>query len=101
MPGPGFLDLPVRPGKPRRTGITHVLDRGLPLSQATDLLEQNESYVDVWKLGWGIAYLDPQLAATLDLLARQTPEQWARAAPVPPSPPRPDPPQPPPVRPSP
>lgn len=70
MLGPGFLDLPGRPGKPRRTGITHVLDRGLPLAQATDLLEQNESYVDVWKFGWGIAYLDPQLAAKLDLLAR-------------------------------
>src|SRR5260370_38535744 len=70
MPGPGFLDLPVRPGKPRRTGITHELDRGLPLAQAADLLEQNGSYVDVWKFGWGIAYLDPQLSAKLDLLAR-------------------------------
>src|SRR6266487_2935308 len=70
MSGPGFLDLPVRPGKPRRTGITHVLDRGLPLAQVTDLLEQNSSYVDVWKFGWGIAYLDPQLAAKLHLLAR-------------------------------
>ena len=70
MPGPGFLDLPVRSAKPRRTGITHVLDRGTPLAQATDLLEQNECYVDVWKFGWGIGYLDPQLAAKLDLLAR-------------------------------
>jgi phosphosulfolactate synthase len=70
MLGPGFLDLPVRSGKPRRTGITHVLDRGIPLAQVSDLLEQNGCYVDVWKLGWGIAYLDPQLAAKLDLLAR-------------------------------
>jgi phosphosulfolactate synthase len=70
MPGPGFLDLPVRAGKPRRTGITHVLDHGLPLAQAADLLEQNGCYVDVWKFGWGISYLDPQLAAKLDLLAR-------------------------------
>lgn len=70
MPGPGFLDLPIRPGKPRRTGITHVLDHGLPLAAAADLLEQNGLYVDVWKFGWGIAYLDPQLAAKLDLLAR-------------------------------
>ena len=69
MVGPGFLDLPVRVGKPRRTGITHVLDRGLPLAQATDLLEQSGDYVDVWKFGWGISYLDPQLAAKLDLLA--------------------------------
>jgi phosphosulfolactate synthase len=50
MLGPGFLDLPSRSGQPRRTGITHVLDRGLPLAQATDLLERCESYVDVWKL---------------------------------------------------
>ena len=70
MLGPGFLDLPVRSGKPRRTGITHVLDRGIPLTQVNDLLEQNSCYVDVWKFGWGIAYLDPQLAAKLDLLAR-------------------------------
>src|SRR6516165_8405421 len=70
MPGPGFLDLPVRSAKPRRTGITHVLDRGIPLAQVTDLLEQNSGYVDVWKFGWGIAYLDPQLATKLDLLAR-------------------------------
>jgi phosphosulfolactate synthase len=70
MPGPGFLDLPVRSAKPRRTGITHVLDRGIPLAQATDLLERCDDYVDVWKFGWGIAYLDPQLAAKLDVLAR-------------------------------
>ena len=70
MLGPGFLDLPVRSAKPRRTGITHVLDRGIPLAQVTDLLEQNGCYVDVWKFGWGISYLDPQLAAKLDLLAR-------------------------------
>jgi len=47
-----------------------VLDRGTPLAQVTELLVQNECYVDVWKFGWGIAYLDPQLAAKLDLLAR-------------------------------
>src|SRR5689334_22609501 len=51
MLGPGFLDLPVRSGKPRRTGITHVLDRGIPLAQVSDLLEQSGCYVDVWVLG--------------------------------------------------
>jgi len=69
MPGPDFLALPARAGKPRVTGITHVLDRGLPLAQAADLLTANGSYVDVWKLGWGISYLDPNLAAKLELLA--------------------------------
>ncbi|HXZ77216.1 MAG TPA: phosphosulfolactate synthase, partial [Streptosporangiaceae bacterium] len=69
MPGPDFLALPARASKPRAAGITHVLDRGLPLAQAADLLTASGSYVDVWKLGWGISYLDPNLAAKLELLA--------------------------------
>jgi phosphosulfolactate synthase len=70
MPGPDFLDLPTRTTKPRGIGITHVLDRGVPLAQAADLLAMSESCIDVWKLGWGISYLDPILAAKLELLAR-------------------------------
>lgn len=70
MPGADFLDLPARSAKPRGTGITHVLDRGMPLGQAADLLATSGSYVDVWKLGWGISYLDPNLAAKLELLDR-------------------------------
>jgi phosphosulfolactate synthase len=69
MPGPEFLDLPPRIDKPRRSGITHVLDSGVPLRQAADLLGMCGSYVDVWKIGWGVAYLDPDLEAKLELLA--------------------------------
>ena len=69
MPGPDFLDLPTRTTKPRRTGITHVLDAGLPLGEAAGLLEAGGTYVDVWKFGWGVAYLDPNLEAKLELLA--------------------------------
>jgi phosphosulfolactate synthase len=70
MLGVGFLDLPARAVKPRGTGITHVLDRGLALEQSADLLATNGSYVDVWKFGWGISYLDPNLATKLHLLDR-------------------------------
>jgi len=70
MPGPDFLDLPTRATKPRGIGITHVLDRGIPLAHSADLLAMTESYVDVWKLGWGISYLDPTLPGKLELLAR-------------------------------
>lgn len=69
MPGPDFLDLPARTAKPRRTGITHVLDTGMPLRQAAEILDTCGAYVDVWKLGWGIAYLDPRLDEKLELLA--------------------------------
>jgi phosphosulfolactate synthase len=68
MPGPAFLDLPARTAKPRRIGITHVLDAGIPLCEAADLLDMCGAYVDVWKFGWGIAYLDPNLDAKLELL---------------------------------
>lgn len=69
MPGPVFLDLPTRTAKPRRSGITHVLDAGMPLREAADLLDMCGTYVDVWKFGWGVAYLDPSLDAKLELLA--------------------------------
>lgn len=64
-----FLDLPERAAKPRSAGITHVLDRGLPLSHAAALLETGGEHIDVWKLGWGVSYLDPGLEAKLDLLS--------------------------------
>jgi phosphosulfolactate synthase len=70
MPGPEFLDLPARTIKPRGTGITHVIDRGLPLGYCADLLESGGAYIDVWKFGWGISYIDQNLAAKLELLAR-------------------------------
>ena len=70
MPGPDFLDLPARATKPRGIGITHVLDRGIPLAASADLLAMADSYIDVWKLGWGISYLDPTLPGKLELLAR-------------------------------
>jgi phosphosulfolactate synthase len=69
MPRPDFLELPARTTKPRRTGITHILDAGLPVSEVAGLLETCGAYVDVWKLGWGVAYLDPNLEAKLELLA--------------------------------
>lgn len=68
MSGPGFLDLPARPGKPRRAGLTHVIDSGLPPAQAAGLLESAGGYIDVWKFGWGTAYLDAGLKAKLALL---------------------------------
>lgn len=65
---PFRLDLPDRPSKPRSIGLTHVLDKGMPAAQAADALCSCGDYVDVWKFGWGTAYLDPDLSAKLGLL---------------------------------
>lgn len=49
-------------------GLTHVLDKGLPLPQLRGLLETAGDYIDIWKLGWGTAYLDRQLIPKIRLL---------------------------------
>jgi phosphosulfolactate synthase len=67
---PSFLTLPSRTSKPRRTGITHVLDNGLPVSTVRALLGVCADHVDVWKLGWGTSYLDPGLSDKIALLAQ-------------------------------
>jgi phosphosulfolactate synthase len=70
MAGSGFLDLPPRSSKPRRAGVTHVLDKGVPMAELEPLLEVVAPHVDVWKLGWGTAYLDPKVGEKVALLAR-------------------------------
>lgn len=63
-----FLDLPHRDAKPRARGLTHVLDKGLPVAHLAPLLATSGAYVDLWKFGWGTAYLDPGLEAKLAIL---------------------------------
>ncbi len=66
---PTFLRLPERTVKPRRSGITHAIDKGVSVREVAEVLEVAGPHLDVWKLGWGTAYLDPGLAAKLVLLA--------------------------------
>lgn len=54
---PDFLELPERTVKPRRTGITHVLDRGLSPLELESLLKTAGDHIDLVKLGWGTAYV--------------------------------------------
>lgn len=70
MSRPHFLDLPARLEKPRADGLTHVLDKGSPLRDVEALLSVAADSIDLWKLGWGTAYLDPGLDEKVPLLAR-------------------------------
>jgi phosphosulfolactate synthase len=65
---PDFLALLPRSPKPRWTGLTHVIDKGLPLADMTPWLGSAGPYIDVWKLGWGTAYLDPAVDAKVAAL---------------------------------
>jgi phosphosulfolactate synthase len=63
---PGPLELPLRSTKPRSTGLTHVLDRGLSLRQVDDLIEVAGNSVDIVKLGWGTALATGNLLPKLE-----------------------------------
>ena len=38
-PHPNFLDLPARPAKPRESGLTHVMDKGMNIRQIEGLFD--------------------------------------------------------------
>lgn len=52
-----FIDLPSRTQKPRKHGLTMVLDKFLSPSQAEELMKTSDNYIDVVKLGWGSSLL--------------------------------------------
>jgi len=62
-----FLTLPERTTKPRESGLTHVLDKGLSLEQARQFLEVSSQYVDIVKLGWGTAVVTPNVKEKIAL----------------------------------
>lgn len=62
-----FLELPQRPQKPRNIGITHVIDRGIGIRKAQDLLETCGHLIDFLKLGWGTGYVTKNLAEKIKL----------------------------------
>ena len=49
-------------------GLTHVLDKGLGPRAWEDVLETSGPYIDVVKLGWGTAYVTPNLKRKLEVL---------------------------------
>jgi len=65
---PSFLSLPERTSKPRRVGVSHVLDNGMSLREAEQRLAAASSSIDIWKFGWGTAYVDPAVEAKVQLL---------------------------------
>jgi phosphosulfolactate synthase len=54
--------------EPRRGGLTHVIDKGLGPRAWEDVLETSGEYIDIVKLGWGTAYVTPNLVRKLDVL---------------------------------
>ena len=55
------LTLPAREAKPRSTGLTMMIDGGLPLGVLRDVLEGAGTFIDYVKFGWGTALVTAQL----------------------------------------
>lgn len=59
--------IPDRTAKPRESGVTMVMDKGLSLREAEDLISVADGLIDIIKLGFGTAYLTKDLKAKVDL----------------------------------
>lgn len=57
----GLTHLPSRSEKPRKKGITMVMDKGLSIRECEDLVNGSGEYIDIVKLGFGSAMLTPNL----------------------------------------
>jgi phosphosulfolactate synthase len=55
------LTLPARACKPRATGLTMVIDNGLPVGAFRDAVESNGELIDLVKFGWGTALVTARL----------------------------------------
>jgi len=60
-------DIPQRSAKPRNHGMTMVMDKGLSLREAENMISASEPYIDFLKLGFGTSYVSPNLAEKIKL----------------------------------
>jgi phosphosulfolactate synthase len=59
-----------RTKKPRETGLTHVLDKGMSVAEVDNLLEVAAGYVDIVKFGWATSVVVENLEAKLQAFRR-------------------------------
>ncbi|RNI26174.1 phosphosulfolactate synthase [Rufibacter latericius] len=53
--------LPQRTSKPRESGFTMAMDKGLSLRETENFVEVAGEYVDIVKLGWATSFVTPNL----------------------------------------
>jgi phosphosulfolactate synthase len=57
--------VPERTQKPRNSGFTMVMDKGLSIREVEDMLEVGGKHIDIVKLGWATSYVTPNLKEKL------------------------------------
>lgn len=56
-----LTQLPERTAKPRQSGLTMVMDKGLSLREVEDFLSTSAQHADIIKLGWATSFVTPNL----------------------------------------
>ena len=59
--------IPERIKKPRLSGITMVMDKGLSVNEAKNFLSVSHPHVDIIKLGFGTSFVTPNLREKLEV----------------------------------
>jgi phosphosulfolactate synthase len=54
-------NIPERPQKPRETGYTMVMDKGLSIREVEDMISTCGELIDIVKFGWGTSYVTHNL----------------------------------------
>ncbi|MFM8347802.1 MAG: phosphosulfolactate synthase, partial [Bacteroidota bacterium] len=54
-------NLPERTVKPRESGYTMAMDKGMSLRETEDFLDVASSHVDIVKMGWATSFVTPKL----------------------------------------
>lgn len=62
-----LTQLPERTTKPRKSGFTMAMDKGLSLREVEDFISVSGNYVDYVKLGWATSFVTPMLEEKLQL----------------------------------
>ncbi len=60
-----LTQLPERTAKPRQSGLTMIMDKGLSIRQVEDFLSTSADFADIVKLGWATSFLTPNLTEKL------------------------------------
>ncbi|HOO99496.1 MAG TPA: phosphosulfolactate synthase [Bacteroidales bacterium] len=63
--------LPDRPRKPRKHGLTMVMDKGLSLNEAAGFMSIGSNYTDYVKLGFGTSIITPGLEKKINLYKKK------------------------------
>lgn len=59
--------IPDRVKKPRKNGITMIMDKGLSIEESKNLISAAHPHIDLIKLGFGTAYVTPNLREKIEM----------------------------------